>query len=369
MKKLKKTKKLKLTKPDVNALKAKLPIGQGKTADEKMSEALSDVPRITNETVSEHREEVLAGARKYIYPLQHSKHRIVRVSIALFAVVIIVFFVSIGLSLYKFQSTSGFTYNVTRIIPFPVAKAGKSWVSYESYLFELRRNLHYYKTQQPQAVLTGKQGKALIQHLKEQAMTQAIEDAYVKQLASRYHVSVSSTAVNNEVELVRSQNRLGDSDRVFREVLNEFWGWNEGDFKRQLKQEMLRQAVVAKLDTATNDRANLALKQLVGGANFAAVAKYQSDDVATKNNAGKYGSPITVDDSNLSPILSQEIFKLNPGETSGIINTGYTLDIVKVLTASGSRRTAAHIQFTFKDINTYIKPLQDKTPAHQYIKV
>jgi len=363
--KSKKPKKLK--KPKLPKVNLKHPLRRVKTTEEKVSEALSNVPRITNETLSEHREEVLAGARKFIYPLQHSKHKIVRISIAIFAVVIIGFFLSISLSLYKFQSTSGFVYNVTKIVPFPVAKAGPSWVSYESYLFELRRNLHYYQTQQPQAVLTGNEGKQQIKRLKQQAMSQVIQDAYVKQLASQYHVSVSNQAVDNEVALVRSENRLGNSDRVFREVLNEFWGWSESDFKRELKQELLQQAVVAKLDTATNDRANSALKQLEKGADFANVAKQMSDDLNTKSDGGKYAAAITINDSDLSPILTHEIFKLKAGQISGLINTGYTLDIIKVLDVNGSTRHAAHIQFTFKDITTYTKPLQGKNPPHQYI--
>jgi hypothetical protein len=362
---MKKPKRLK--RPNLSAISVKNPLQRAKTTEEKVTEALSTVPRITNETVSEHREEVLAGARKYIYPLQHSKHRIVRISIALFIVIIIGFFISVSLSLYKFQSTSGFVYNVTRIVPFPVAKAGSSWVSYESYLFELRRNMHYYRTQQ-QATFTGKDGKAQLARLKQQAIVQVVQDAYVKQLASRYHVSVSNRAVDAQVALVRSENRLGDSTRVFREVLNEFWGWSEVDFKRELKQELLQQAVVSKLDTETNARANTALKQLVSGADFATVAG-ESDDISTKTNGGKYPLAITIGDSNVPPALSQEVFKLKPGETSSIINTGYTLEIIKVLDATPTARHAAHIQFSFKDITTYTKPLQAKAPPHNYIKL
>ena len=59
----------------------------------------SNVPRITNETVAAHREEVLSSARKYIYPLQHSKHRIVRISLSLLATALVVFFVYCGLAL------------------------------------------------------------------------------------------------------------------------------------------------------------------------------------------------------------------------------------------------------------------------------
>ena len=234
---------------------SKLPGGQRfRTTEERMTDALSNVPRITNDTVADHREEVLSSARKYIYPLQHSKHHVVRISLSLFALVVVSFFAVCGLSLYKFQSTSAFMYDVTRIIPFPVAKVGSSWVGYESYLFELRRNMHYYQTQQ-QTNFASKDGRSQLARLKQQAMAQVVHDTYIKQLASRNDVSVSDQAVTNQLDLVRSENRLGNSDRVFREVLNEFWGWKETDFRRELKQQLLEQAVVTKLDTAAQSRA------------------------------------------------------------------------------------------------------------------
>ena len=32
-------------------------------------------PRITNETVAEHREQIIAGGRKFKYPIQYARHR------------------------------------------------------------------------------------------------------------------------------------------------------------------------------------------------------------------------------------------------------------------------------------------------------
>src|SRR5947209_3354545 len=161
---------------------ARVPLKRaGRTTEEKVSDALAGVPRITNETVGEHREEVLSSARKYIYPLQHSKNRVVKISLWLFAGVIIAFFAVTGLELYKIQATGGFFYDVTRIIPLPAAKTGGNWISYESYLFELKRNMHYYQTQQ-QATFKGRDGRAQLARLKQQAMAQVVQDAYVKQL-------------------------------------------------------------------------------------------------------------------------------------------------------------------------------------------
>ena len=367
---MKKPKKL-FKKPKLPKPQGKLPFkrpGTTKSTEEKVSKALSDVPNITNDTVTEHREEMLSSARKYIYPLQHSKHHIVRISIALFVFVLLVFFAACTLSLYKFQSTSGFIYDITRIVPFPVAKEGGSWISYESYLFELRHNMHYYRTQQ-RADFSTKGGKAQLARLKNQAMDQVVRDAYVKELAKQNGVTVSNQDVTNEVNLLRSQNRLGNSDRVFRDVLNEFFGWSESDLRRELKQQLLQQAVATKLDTSTRARAQSAFSQLTNGADFAAVAKNMSDDPSTKDSGGRYPDVITPNDANVSPVITDELFKLKPNQVSTIINTGYTLEIVKVLDGSDKGVHAAHIQFTLKGISKYTAPLQAKQPPHEYIRL
>lgn len=355
--------------------KSKLPIPikklfrRAKGAEDRAKDAFASVPRITNDTVAEHREEVLSSARKYIYPLQHSKHRVVRISLALLTLAVIAFFVSCGLALYKFQTTATFMYDVTRVIPFPIAKAGNAWVSYESYLFELRRNMHYYETQQRTDFAT-KDGKTQLQRLKQQALAQVTQDAYVKQLAKKSNVTISSQAVDAQVQLVRSQNRLGSNDRVFKDVLSEFWGWDETDFKRELKQQLLQQKVAAVLDTATKIKAESALAQLKAGADFATVAAQQSDDPSTKANGGAYAKPITRADRDISPQVTAEAFKLKANEISGIIDTGFTLDIIKVLTVTSSSSVqAAHIQFNYSDISTYVKPLQSSEPLKRYVKV
>jgi hypothetical protein len=367
---MKKPKKPKLPKTIKRPFKraAELADQRNVTQEQKVSEALSNVPRITNETVGEHREEVLSSARKYIYPLQHSKHSVVRISIGLLVFVLVVFFAFCGLDLYKFQGNSGFIYDVTKVIPFPAGKVGKQWVSYEAYLFELRRDMHYYQAQQ-QSNFSTKDGKAQLKRLKHQAMAEVIQDAYVKQLAASHQVMVSGQAVDNQVTLVRSENRLGDSDRALREVLNEFWGWNEADFKRELKQQLLAQAVVAKLDTATNTRAQAALTQLKGGADFATLATQLSDDAATKAAGGQYPTALTLSDRQVPPVITAELFKLQPGQFSGIVNTGYTLDIVKLIDKTGSSVHGAHIQFNLKIISVYTNPLQAHEPPHYYIKL
>jgi hypothetical protein len=332
----------------------------------RLHEAIENLPRITNETVAEHREELLRGARKYIYPLEHARHRIIVTSAWILAAAVILFFAYTGLALYKFQSTSTFLYYVTQAIPFPAAKAGPSFVSYESYLFELRHYTHYYQSQQ-QVDFNSTAGKQQLAAFKKQAMQEVIDDAYVKQLASKYHVSVSNQDVDNEVQLVRDQNRLGSSNQEFANVLKEFWGWSISDFERELKSQLLAQKVVAVLDTGTQNRAASVLAQLQSGGNFAKLAQQYSDDTTTKNNGGQYSGLIDNTNQDIPPQVLNVLLTLQPGHISGIINTGYSLEIDQVISNNDGKIQAAHIVFNFKSINTYIQPLETKSPPHMFI--
>jgi parvulin-like peptidyl-prolyl isomerase len=339
-----------------------------RAAEARAAEAIQGLPRITNETVAEHREEVLSSARKYIYPLSHSKHRVVKITTGLLIVAVIAFFTYCGLALYKFHATSGFVYGVTKVIPFPVAKAGSAYVSYENYLFELRHSMHYYQSEQ-QVSFSSKSGKTLLAHLKSQALQQVINAAYIKQLAAENHVSVSGREVDDEVALVRSQNRLGSNNQVFSDVLKQFWGWSVDDFKRELKSQLLAQKVVAKLDTATQKRAQDTLNQLKGGADFATLASQVSDDASTKGNGGNYGFLIDKSNQNIAPQVTAALFNLQAGQYSNIINAGYSLEIDKVVEINGDKVQAAHIVFNFKSIDAYIAPLKAKDKPHDYIHV
>lgn len=353
-------------KQKIKQVLAKRPRRRSKSPEQSIKQAIQGIPRITNETVAEHREEVLSSARKYIYPLQHSAHRVVVISTTLFIVGIISFFTYSLLSLYRFQSTSTFIYRVTQVIPFPVAKAGPSFVSYESYLFELRHYIHYYQTQQ-KVDFNSESGRRQLEEFRKRALDGVITDAYVKQLAKQHKVSISGQEVNDQVALIQAQNRLEGNTKVFSDVLKEFWGWSVDDFKRELRQQLLAQKVVSTLDTGTHNRAESVLKQLNQGGDFAQLAAQNSDDTATAAAGGDYGIAITKTNRDLPSVVVNELFKMQPNAISGIVNAGTSLEILKLKDTTGTEVHAAHIGFAFKDLDTYVKPLRDKQKPSKYI--
>jgi hypothetical protein len=331
------------------------------------ADATGGALRITNETVAEHREKVLSSARKYIYPLQHSKHKIVLISSGLFITALVIFFSYCTVALYKFKSSSDFLYGVTQVIPFPVAKSGSHFVAYENYLFELRHYVHYYETQQKLDFTTGL-GKQQLADYKKRALDKVINDSLVKQLAATNKVSVSEQELNDQITLVRNQNRLGANEKGFEDVLKDNFGWSVNDFKRELKQQMLAQKVVAVLDTATSSRANAALTEVKAGADFASLATKYTDDAAGKANGGDYGFAVDKANRDVPAQVTDVLFKLKPGQSSDIINTGFSLEIVKNIELQGDKIHAAHIVFNLKDINSFLNDLRDKQKPRAYIK-
>src|SRR5665213_2657171 len=331
------------------------------------------VPRITNENITEHREEVLKGARKYIYPLQHSKKRIVSVTLTLAAAAALTFLVYCSLALYHFYQYNIFLYRVTQVVPFPIAKADGNYVSYENYLFELRHYIHYYQSQQQLDFASS--GKQQLYRFRQQALSNVLDQAYTKIIARQNGVGVSGPEIDSRIAEVRNQNRLGTNNKVFADVLRDYWGWSINDFKRILKQEILSEKVAAKLDTQTNQRAQSALTQLKSSTDFATLAKTASDDPAAPTTGGDFGFAITKSNPNVSPELIDAMFKLKPGEISGIVlaspvisGAPPSLQIVKVTQNDGKTVSALHIVFNLKPTSTYVNALKTKKPPHLYVK-
>lgn len=339
------------------------------TLQQQTDEALENVPRITNETVAEHREEVLKGARRFKYPLEHSKHKIVVVSAGLLVTALVAFLIGTTISLYKLQTTSAFMYHVTQVVPFPVAKVGKHYVAYENYLFELRRYMHYYRTQQ-QVDFTSESGAYQLETYKPKAMQKIIQDVYVKDLAHEYNISVSDDEVRDSLGMLRIQNRL-TSDKELASVIRRFYDWSIDDLKRELRQELLAQKVAASLDVQTAAKANDILAQIKAGADFATIAGQNSDDQATKGNGGQYAdTAIAAGSQEVAPVIIRELSRLKPGEVSSIITTPTSFEIVKLLEKDAAGKyKAAHIELHFKEITTYTAVQAKKSTVKYYIAI
>ncbi len=352
-------------------MKKKLQKLREKRQAKKELHATGVIPRITNENVAEHREEILSGARKYIYPLQHSKHRIIILTTTLVIVSVIIFSLVTVLLLYRQQSSSNFMYQLTKVIPYPVARTGNTLIAYENYLFELRHYIHYYETQQHLS-FESEAGQAQLASYKKRALEDVVDLAYTKMIAAERGISVTDEEVDNQIRIAREQNRLGSSDSIFEDVLRDFWDWSVDDFYRSLKNELLVQKVTRALDNEAEVRAQEALNKLREGADFAEIAKQYSDEEGTRDGGGEFGE-VDKSNRNVSQQTVDTLLNLEPGQISDVTvipyQTGYALEIVKNLEDKGSGARGAHIIIALKDIAGTLNDRKEEKPYRLYISL
>lgn len=260
-------------------------------------------------------------------------------------------------------------YQVTRVVPVPIARTGGTFVAYENYLFELNHYIHYYENQQQLSFDTDA-GKAQLASYKERTINKVIDDAYVKILAGELGLSVDSTEVDEQIRIAKEQNRLGSSDEIFEDVLREYWDWSLGDFRRSLTTELLAQKVIRTQDSETELRATEALARITAGEDFAVIAKEYSDDIGTKEVGGDFGL-VSRSNRNVSQQTVDTLFNLGENQTSKVVivpyGTGYALAIIKNLGAQGDQRKGAHIIFQLKSLDEVLNDRKEQQPYKLYM--
>lgn len=318
--------------------------------------------RVTNDTVSKHRDAVLQRGRQFKYPFHRSKHKIVFISLSLALIALVLLASVTAYQLYRRQSVNDFTYRVTQVLPFPVAEIDGKRVSYESYLFELGISLHWHE-HQGTTDLRSPDGKRQIDYLKRQAMDKAIGDTLVRKIAREKNITVDEKDIDAAVEKV--QGLGGDLKSI---LANQF-GYGEGEFRRARRDALLREKVEMVLDETAPKRAQQALDSINGGKKFADVAKEFSDHLETKDQGGDFGV-IEKGRANLPANVQEQLFSLEKGKVSAVIkgSTGYyILQVTDKL--SEDRVRASIIYIKVKDIDSYLVDYRKQGKIKEYIKL
>ena len=213
----------------------------------KSDEAQPTPLRITNDTVVEHRERILAGGRRFKYPLQYARHKLVINTIVL-SFIALILLVTLGwFHLYKWQNTGDFIYRVTKVIPVPVAYIDGEPVRYSDYLVRYRGSAHYLERKE-QANLASTDVEDQLTYFKQQAMRDALIDAYAAKLARERNIKVTDEELESVIERHRQQ--IGDqlSDRAYDAVALDYYNWSPEELRERLRATYLRQKVAYAVD-------------------------------------------------------------------------------------------------------------------------
>lgn len=325
--------------------------------------------RITNETVAEHRERILAGGRKFKYPIQYARHKLVINAL-------LITFVSLALlgflawhQLYIAQNSSILMYRVTRIVPVPVAVVDGEFVPYDDYLARYRFN-EFWLRKYGTTKLDSADGKKQLEYIKRQVLDTAIQNAYAKKLASKYNVTVSGREIEDTILQQRHTASGQISAETYYSALQMTNGWSADDLKLSLRRTLLRNKVAFAVDEQAKKQAEEANKLVVSTkGDFAKVAA-----ALAKLPGGK----ITTSDSGLVNIVStfgglqvSEVAKLSKGQVSGVIKSstddGYYF--VKVNEKNDTQISFSYLHIPLTKFSSDLAALKKNGKIAEYIKV
>ena len=219
--------------------------------------------RITNDTLAEHRARILAGGRRFKYPVQYQRHKLVFNAIIIGVATVLLLVLVTWWQLYIVQNTSDFMYRVTRVVPVPIASIEGEQVRYSDYLMKYRGAMHCL-VEKERVNLATEDGQRQSDFVKNESMDDAIADAYAAKLARENGVTVSDVEVE---ELLKKQLADGDvSEESYSATINDFYGWSMEEYRDILKAKILRQKVAFAIDRSAEDLSKSVGDRIEGGA-------------------------------------------------------------------------------------------------------
>lgn len=324
--------------------------------------------RITNETIAEHRERILAGGRKFKYPIQYARRRLIVVagSIAVATIVLLIAF--FWWQLYIIQNTSEFMYRVTRVIPVPVASVDGQQVRYSDFLMKYRSSIHYLQEKE-QVSLKSDDGKRQAAYVKQQAMDDAIADAYAMKRAKELNITVSDNDVEAFLKLQRQSSDGEVSQQTYDAVVLDYYDWTPDEYREATRVKLLRQKVMYAVDERANKTVETIKTALASQKDFKTVvdASNQNKDLVSAIFTTSGLVPKTNQDGGLAVAAA----KLQIGTVSDVIKStsGEGYYFVKPVESNETQINYDAILIPLTEFDAQLSAIKTAKNVKEYISV
>jgi hypothetical protein len=313
--------------------------------------------QVTTETIEDHREEVLSKGRKFKYPFQHAKYKLV-IGTVIIGVVAVVLAVGFGwLQLYKFQSTNDILYRFTKVIPMSVASVDGERVRFSDYLMIFKSSVTALQNQE--GVQTGLDEK-------RQALDSAIEFTYALKLARELGIEITREQILEAEREHRTVDGVERSEASFARIIRINFGLTVREYERLLLLSLTKREVSAAIDEEA-DRVAGEVEELLGssGGDFAEVAEVLGDRVDYEETGD------LVSGMNLDGGRAAMASRLEVGQWSGrfLSRNGDGYYFVKLLARSEGQVRYVSLRVPFEEFGRRMAVLRDEGKIREYIQI
>ena len=316
------------------------------------------------EKVEERREEVLATGRKFKYPLQWTKHRVVINTVLVSFAVIGVLSVGVWFALYRLGMTDELLYRITQALPVSVASVDGENVRFSDYLMLYRSSMTSIEYQAGKFTDEESQ-KVLVYQYKRMALDEAERYTYAIKLSHELGIEVSDEEINEEFERHRQIGGVDRAEEGFLKIIKDNFGLSKSEYCHLIKLHLLKAKVEAAIDTEANEVASKVEELLAkNGGNYGAVSENLGDKVVYEETGGM------VSNKNLDGGRSNEAIKLEEGGQSGrfISANGDGYYFVKLIKKTDSEVNFASLRVPFLEFEKRFSELGEDA-IHEYITI
>lgn len=322
-------------------------------------------PKTEREKVEERREEVLAKGRKFKYPLQYTKHKLVINTILVAAVAVVAMVVAGWLALYQFQSTGEMMYRVTQVLPVPVAEVDGAKVRYSDYLMIYRSNLQ--TSEQQSGQLGNTEDDDLVRaEYKRTALEAAVEYTYAMKLGKELGLSVSEEEIDQAFDEHRKVGGVERSEEAFLKIVQDNFGMNRREYRRMLELTLMKAKVEQEIDeTAQAVAAEVETMLNENGGDMATVAESLGEQVEYEATGQ------LVDNMNVDGGRSNKAMTLEPGQVSErfLSNNGDGYYFVKLVEKTETQVNYESIKVKFTTFAERVAQLYEEGKVKELIEV
>ena len=317
------------------------------------------------EKVDERREEVLAKGRKFKYPLQWTKHRVIINTILIAIVAIAMVVVGGWLALYRLGMTDELLFRVAEIIPAPVASVDGENVRFSDYLMFYRSSIISIERQSG-GQFDEDSFKELRDEYKRSALNEAEKYAYAAKLARELDITVTDEEVGQEFDRHLKIGGIDRSEEGFIKIIEDNFGLNKNEYKHMLYLSLIK----AKVETVIDEKANQTASKVdallkENDNNYQDVAEQLGSEIHYEETGG------LVDNKNIDGGRSTEAMKLEPGESSGkfisINGDGYYF--VKLIKKTETEVNFVSIKIPFTKFNEQFDALRHEGKIQEFIEI
>lgn len=326
----------------------------------KLFKSKKDEKKTDLEKVEERREEVLAQGRKFKYPLQYTKRRIVINTVLITAVVLAFLTVGGWLALYKFKMTDEILYRVTTFVPVSVASVDGEKVRFSDYLMLYRSSIS--------SVESNLENNESSEHVKSEyqraALSDAEEYAFAIKLANQNNITVSDEEIENEFNRHRQVGGIDRSEEGFLKILDDNFGLSKSEYKRMLFLNLNKAKVMMVIDETANSIAEEVERELeANGGNYRGVAEKFGDKITYEETGG------LVNSKNIDGGRATEAMKLEKDGQSGrfVSMNGDGYYFVKLVDKTDNEVNFVSIFVPFKEFNQRFEEVKNGEGIKEFI--